>query len=57
MGLSPRTLSQTAFNAAVNGIASSNPGASHKKPQSIRENVTTRGFSGLATPQFLDTAD
>ena len=43
-GRSPLTLSQTALIPAVSGIASSSPGASHRKPQIISENVTTSGF-------------
>src|SRR5438045_1323453 len=42
--LKPFTLSHTAFNPAVNGIARINPGASHRYPHSISEKVTTSGF-------------
>jgi len=53
MGRSSLTLSQTAFNPAVNGMASSKPGASHRKPQSISEKVTTSGFRWTREPTTL----
>src|ERR1035438_3635207 len=53
MGRSSLTLSQTAFNPAVNGMASNKPGASHRKPQSISEKVTTRGFRWTREPTTL----
>src|SRR5580700_9253376 len=53
MARSPFTLSQTALNAAVIGIASSNPGASHRNPQIISENVTASGFKCTRDPTIL----
>src|SRR5262249_31054651 len=49
----PFTLSQTAFNPAVNGMASSRPGASQRKPQSMSENVTTSGLRWTREPTIF----
>src|ERR1035438_4290892 len=47
------TLSHTALTPAVSGMASSRPEAPHRKPHSIRENVTTSGFKWTREPTIL----
>src|SRR5579872_949921 len=47
------TLSQTAFTAAVMGIASTRPMAPHRVPQNISATVTTKGFKCTRDPTTL----
>src|ERR1019366_7997364 len=49
----PLKLSQTALIPAVKGIASNRPGASHRNPQIISENVTTSGFRWTREPTIF----